>query len=153
MNFEMKLDQYLVPLASEERLIREYEKHGSLCIGFDFDGTVHDFHKIGATYDMVIALLRELKAIGCKLICWTAYRNHEYVIKYLTDNNIPFDGINIDGIDLGYETRKPFFNALLDDRAGLEQVYYELKRLVLYVELKKLETDDKRDSSTLTVNS
>lgn len=141
------MDQYLVPFASQERLIREYEKHGSLIIGFDFDGTVHDYHKTGEKYDMVINLLRELKEINCKLICWTCHRDHEYVKEYLTKNNIPFDGINTDGIDLGYESRKPFFNALLDDRAGLDHVYYELKYLMSYLKIKNL-SDDKGNTST-----
>lgn len=126
----MVMDEFLVPAASYFRLVNEYEKHGSIVVGFDFDGTVHDYHKTGAKYDKVIELLRELKAINCKLICWTAYPDLEYVKTFLTDNNIPFDGVNTDGIPLGWESRKPFFSALLDDRAGLIQVYNDLKKLV-----------------------
>lgn len=128
-------DDFLVEGSSYNRLLAEYYKHGSLCIGFDFDSTVHDFHKKGYTYDMMKELLRDLKSIGCTLICWTAYKDHAYVIKYLEENNIPFDGVNIDGIPLPYETRKPFFNAILDDRAGLIQVYKDLKELVKVVKM------------------
>ena len=130
-------DQYLQENASYERLLREYNQHENLIVGFDFDGTVHDFHKIGAVHSDVIELLRDLKSINCKLICWTAYKEHEYVIKFLEDNNIPFDGINTNGIPLSYETRKPFFNVLLDDRAGMIQVYKELRRLVDYIKNNK----------------
>jgi hypothetical protein len=136
-----RLDHYIEPFASQERLIKEYEKHGSLTIGFDFDGTVHDFHKVGASYEMVVNLLRDLKAINCKLICWSCFKDHDYIAKYLTAHNIPFDGINTDGITLPWQTRKPFFNALLDDRAGLSQVYYELKFLLLYLKLKNTQND------------
>lgn len=131
------MDEFLKEGASYKRLLEEYKRHGSLCIGFDFDGTVHDYHNKGETYEMVIRLLGYLKDIGCKLICWTAYKDHAYVMDYLTKNNIPFDGINIDGIPLPWESRKPFFSALLDDRAGLAQVYAELLLLVNTIKLEK----------------
>lgn len=140
------MDEFLKVGASYQRLYDEYKKYGSLCIGFDFDGTVHDYHKKGHTYDMVIQLLKELKEIGCRLICWTAYAEHSYVMSYLLENDIPFDGINIDGIPLPWETRKPFFSALLDDRAGLIQVYEDLTRLVLTI---KQENHDKKISEGL----
>lgn len=124
------MDEYLIEGASYERLYREYKKHGSLTIGFDFDGTVRDYHNKGTTYTMVIELLRELKAINCKLICWSCFKDHAFIIKYLEENDIPFDGVNIDGIPLPWDTRKPFFNALLDDRSGLLQVYSDLNTLV-----------------------
>lgn len=123
-------DEYLVPGKSIERLISEYKKYGSLTIGFDFDGTVFDYHGTGASYEQVRQLLRDLKEIGCKIICWTANNDLEFVNKFLKENNIPFDGINTDGIKLGWDSRKPFFSALLDDRAGLLQVYEELTEVV-----------------------
>lgn len=123
-------DEFLEEGKSEQRLITEYKKFGSLTIGFDFDGTVYDYHQTGATYEDVRQLLRDLKELNCKLVCWTAQKDLPFVEQFLTENNIPFDGINTDGISLGWESRKPFFSALLDDRAGLIQVYNELKSLV-----------------------
>lgn len=140
------MDEYLKSGTSYDRLYREYKKHGTLTIGFDFDGTVHDFHKKGETYTMVINLLRELKALNCRLICWTCFKAHQYVIEYLTANDIPFDGVNIDGIPLPWDTRKPFFNALLDDRAGLMQTYNDLSSLVLTI---KQENHDREISKGL----
>jgi len=134
---ELMQDEYLRPGASYSRLIMEYYKHKSLCVGFDFDGTVHDYHNNGSTYHLVIQLLRDLKEIGCTIICWTAYKDHAYIMRFLEDNNIPFDGINTDGIKLPWESRKPFFSALLDDRAGLIQVYNDLKDLVTTVKREK----------------
>jgi len=116
-----------------ERLVEDYKKHNSLLVAFDYDNTIYDYHKKGVTYNKVIKLLRELKAINCKLICWTAHEDLKFVEQYLKYNNIPFDGINVDGIKLNWETRKPFFSALLDDRAGLIQVYKDLKLLVKMV--------------------
>lgn len=126
-------DEFLEIDKSYERLLFEYKKYGSLVIGFDFDGTVHDYHKTGATYNQVIKLLRDLKSIGCKLVCWTAYENLDYVNNFLYEHKIPFDGINEGGIALPWSSKKLFFSALLDDRAGLIQVYEDLTRLVKYI--------------------
>lgn len=126
-----RIDRYLAIGANEERLYQEYLKYGSLVVAFDFDDTVHDFHKTGATYLMVIRLLRELKEIGCTLVCWTAHPDPEiYVPKFLKDNDIPYDYINEGGIPLSWPTKKPFFSALLDDRAGLESMYNDLSNVV-----------------------
>jgi len=131
------MDEFLEPNKNLLRLLEEYNKYGSLFIGYDFDGTVHDFHKTGAIHTDVIHLLRELKSIGCKLGCWTAYKNLDYVNNFLVEHKIPFDEINGKGIDLGYETKKPFFSALLDDRSGLIQTYQELSLLVKLVKQKE----------------
>lgn len=124
------IDEFLIPNASFLRLYDEFKKYGSLTIGVDFDGTLHDYHKTGATYEHVKHLLRELKSIGCTIICWTAYKDLTYVEQFLKEGDIPFDGINTDGIKLGWESKKPFFSATLDDRCGLIQVYQELSLLV-----------------------
>lgn len=131
MYFNMtRTDEYLETGKSLRRLLDEYRKYGSLTIGFDFDGTVYDYHQTGATYNFVIDLLQDLKEMNCKLICWTAQSDLEFVETFLKENNIPFDGINTDGIPLGWDSRKPFFSALLDDRAGLKQVYDDLRMVV-----------------------
>lgn len=131
------LDPYLDREASFTRLMREYELHGSLVVGYDFDSTVFDYHNNGEDYPAVTELLRQLKSIGCKLICWTATRDLEFVKQYLAEKNIPCDGINTDGIKLPWESRKPFFSTLLDDRVGLAQVYEELSILVFTVKKHK----------------
>lgn len=124
------MDEFLKEGESYKRLYEEYKKYGSLYGAFDFDGTVHDYHKRGESYEMVKQLIRDLYSIGCKLDCWTAYVDHSYVIDFLKENNIPYERINSDGIVLPWTSRKPFHSFLLDDRAGLIQVYNDLKRLV-----------------------
>ena len=130
LKMQHKTDQYLVEGASFNRLLKEYDTHKSLVIGCDFDGTLRDYHNQGNTYEMVRQLLRDLKAIGCKIIIWTAFKDHVEVEQICKHNNIPFDGINTDGIPLPWESRKPFFSAILDDRSGLIQVYNDLTLLV-----------------------
>lgn len=132
------MDEFLRPNANMERIITEYIKHGSLVIAYDFDGTVHDYHKKGHTYEKVRDLIRDLKSIGCKCICWTAYKDHEYVREFCKKHLIPLDGINTDGIQLPWTTRKPFYNYILDDRSGLLQMYSELSLLVFLVRNKIL---------------
>ena len=123
------MDEYLVPNASFMRLYNEYLKYGSLVIAYDFDNTVYDFHKKGATYEMVVALLRKLKSVGCYIICFTANSDKEFVLNYLKENNIPLDSLNENPPFFKSEERKIYYNALLDDRAGLLQVYTELNLL------------------------
>lgn len=127
------MDEFLKPNASFIRMLGEYKKHGSLVIGFDFDGTVHDYHKKGETYNQVMKLLSDLKHIGCRIVCWTAYKDHNYVLKYFKDTGIECEEVNTDGITLPWKSRKPFFNYLLDDRSGLTQQFNELSLLVYLV--------------------
>lgn len=133
----MITDPYLVPKASYKRLLEEYYKYGSLVIGVDFDSTFHDYHQEGYSYSLMLELLDGLASIGCKIIIWTAYKDLDYVQKYVDDHDIPCDGINTDGIPLPWESRKSFFSALLDDRAGLIQVYQELHDLIRIVKENK----------------
>ncbi len=143
------MDQFLRPNAMFLRLLADWKKYGTITVGFDFDQTVAPFHDHSATFDMVIALLHELDEIGCTLVCWTANPDHEFVAKYLKDKGINHVGINVDTIDLGYQTRKPFYSALLDDRAGLDSVYRDLSLLVWYV---KTHLKVNHDNSTHTTS-
>lgn len=109
--------------------MEEYKQYNSLVVAFDFDDTVYDFHKKDRIYHDVMALLRTLKSINCYLICWTGQENPEFVAQYLKENDIPFDAINENPPFHKSTSRKVYANAYLDDRAGLHQVYQELKYL------------------------
>lgn len=132
-------DEYLIQNASFMRLWDEYQKYGSLSIAFDFDNTVFDFHKKGGTYFQVVELLGDLKHyLGCWLAVWTANEDEAFVADYLHTNNIPYDAINENPpFWKGSNSRKIYYNALLDDRAGLIQVYQELKLLVTLIKQQK----------------
>ena len=124
------MDHYLKFGESSRRLISEYQEHGSIAVAFDFDDTVYDFHKKGRTYPIVLELLKDLKEIGCYLICWTGQKDLEFVRNYLNENNIPFDAINENPPFYKSDSRKVYANAYLDDRAGLDQVVKELRTLI-----------------------
>lgn len=134
----MRTDEYLIPNASFLRLLKEYRQYNSLVVAYDLDNTVYDFHKKGETYEQVIELIKELKSIGCFMICFTANSDKTFVLKYLTDNNIPFDAINENPPFFKSAERKIYYNAFLDDRAGLVQVYNELKLLITIIKQDKL---------------
>jgi hydroxymethylpyrimidine pyrophosphatase-like HAD family hydrolase len=123
------MDFYLDTQNSLNRLMEEYKQYNSLVVAFDFDDTVYDFHKKGRIYQDVMVLLRKLKSINCYLICWTGQENPEFVAQYLKENDIPFDAINENPPFHKSTSRKVYANAYLDDRAGLQQVYQELKYL------------------------
>jgi len=130
------IDEYLVPNASYLRLLKEYKQHGSLVIAFDFDNTVYDFHAKGETYYQVMKLLQDLKEIGCYLICFTANENTEFIEEHLASYGVLYDSINENPPFFKSKCGKIYYNALLDDRAGLQQVYQELDLLVKTVQQK-----------------
>lgn len=124
------MDEYLKPNSSFLRLLNEYKQYGSLVIAFDLDNTVFDFHGKGEEYWDVINLLRELKKANCYLICFTANSDTEFIKRHLSEFDIPYDAINENPPFFQSDQRKIYFNALLDDRAGLQQVYNELSLLL-----------------------
>jgi hypothetical protein len=124
------MDYFLDTKNSYDRLLDEYNRYKSLIVAFDFDDTVFDFHKKGRTYKNVINLLSALKKINCYLICWTGQDDIDFVKRYLTENQIPFDSINENPPFHQSKSRKIYANAFLDDRAGLNQTYNELKNLL-----------------------
>ena len=75
-------------------------------------------------------MLRKLNTKGFYLTCFTANEDLEFVNKFLNENNIPFHGINCNPPFYKGNSIKPYYNALLDDRAGLLQVYTELSILI-----------------------
>jgi len=127
------MDKYLEPNSSYNRLLEEYKKYNSLTVAVDFDDTLFDFHGNGGTYENVKQLVRDLHKNNCYIIIWTGNENIEFVSNYLKNNNVPYNSINEDNPlteKLMGKKRKLYSNVLLDDRAGLSQVYNELKQLL-----------------------
>lgn len=119
---------------SYNRLLKEYKTHGKLVVGFDFDNTIFDVHNIGGDYSDIINLLRECKKLGFILCLYTAELREDWLkwkIGYCQHFGIEPDYVNESPLLPG--TKKPFFNILLDDRAGLESAYLTLKKIVNYV--------------------
>lgn len=119
------------------RLKLDYLAHKSLFVAFDYDNTVFDYHSQGINYEAIVELLRICKSYGFILILFTGNEGEKLdVIKQdLIDRDIPFDLINENPL---MKTRKPYYNILLDDRAGLKESYNNLKRLTDEIRNKKI---------------
>jgi len=78
----------------------------------------------------MIELLRKLKSINYYLIIFTGNDDTKFVKSYCEKHKIPYDAINENPPFFKSNSRKIYFNALLDDRAGLAQVYHELNQLI-----------------------
>lgn len=128
------MDEYLIPNNSFLRLYKEYKQYKSLVIAYDFDNTVYDFHKKGKAYTQVIWLLQKLKSMNCICICFTANEDEQFIRDYCKLWNIPLDKLNENPDFFKSESKKIYYNAFLDDRAGLQQVFQELTLLVNLIE-------------------
>ena len=127
------MDFYLKNETAYLRLLKEYQQYNSLVVAYDFDNTVYDFHGNGWQFEKMIKLLQDLKSIGCYLIIFTANQDENFVKNYCQKKQIPFDAVNENPPFYQSESRKIYYNALLDDRAGLRQVFEELTQLIQYI--------------------
>lgn len=120
-----------------QRLRKDYQQHKSIFVAFDYDNTVFDYHNQGISYIKIIELLRVCKSLGFTLILFTGNEDDqlEIIKKDLINRNIPFDLINENPL---METRKPYYNILLDDRAGLKEAYQNLKKLTNDIQNKQI---------------
>lgn len=106
----------------KERLLKEYKTYGSLIIAFDFDNTVFDYHNTGDDYTDIVELLHTCQNIGMTLVLFTVENkiaNLQEKIDYLHNIGIYPKYVNDSPIFEG--SAKPYYNLLLDDRAGLEE--------------------------------
>lgn len=120
-----------------ERLRKDYIEHGSLFVAFDYDNTVFDYHNLGIKYDQIIDLLRECKSLGFTMILFTGNEGEklERIKMDLRKRKVPFDLINENPL---MKTRKPYYNILLDDRAGLSEAFKNLKKLTNEIRNKEI---------------
>ncbi len=120
-----------------QRLKKDYQQHKSIFVAYDYDNTVFDYHGQGINYNKIINLLRVCKSLGFTLILFTGNEGEQLTIikADLIKRNIPFDLINENPL---MNTRKPYYNILLDDRAGLKEAYDNLKRLTNDIQNKQI---------------
>ena len=124
----MKEDRYFEVEQLAYQLVRNYWKHGNVIVAFDFDDTIYDWHDKGDKYPMMIDLLQDLSKDreNFKLMLFTSREGKalEEAIKYCVEIGIEPLWLNDNPI---METRKPFYNILFDDKAGLYQAYRAFK--------------------------
>jgi hypothetical protein len=101
-----------------------------LYVAFDFDNTVFDYHKVGDTFPLVENMLCYLKTNPkFKLILFTGNEGDKLneIVEYCKARGYEPDYINESPV---MNTRKPYYNILLDDRAGLVSSYCNLLDLI-----------------------
>lgn len=120
-------------IGSFSRLCKELKVHKKLVIGFDFDNTIFDTHNRGGDYSQIINALQKCKKLGWTLCLYTAELREDWLewkVNYCRHFGIEPDYINESPLLNG--TKKPFFNLLLDDRAGLEEAFTLLTQILSY---------------------
>lgn len=114
-----------------DRLVDEYNKYnGKLIVAFDFDNTIFDYHNDGGNYSNVISLLKECSEEGFIMILFTSNEDEDrlkWMLEYCKHYGIRVDYINESPI---MNTRKPYYNILLDDRSGLQEAFTILDTLI-----------------------
>lgn len=124
----------------KKRLLDEYHKYGKLIVAFDYDNTIYDYHNDGGDYSEVIELLKDCSKLGFEMILFTCeediYKIAKKQIKCL-EMGIGNYLESLKGFIPPYiksklfpNSKKVYYNILLDDRAGLEESYEILKYVV-----------------------
>ena len=114
----------------QARLFQEWKTHGNIIIAFDFDNTIYDWHKQGLDMFNVIKTLRRSNELGLTMFCFTANNDTELVRRTVNEVlGIENICINESPLDDMFNSRKPFYSILLDDRAGLAEATKTLQML------------------------
>lgn len=113
------------------RLLWEYQKYDRLIVGIDFDNTIKPFRKDSSCQEIIDLLKRcsdDPKIVLCLWSISPTQADEDAKLEYCKSVGIKIDYINESPFKIGEFTgKKQFFNVLLDDRAGLESAYNNLK--------------------------
>lgn len=115
----------------EERLYNDYLSHNNLIVAFDFDNTIFDYHKNGYTFKSVIDILKICSDLGFTMILFTCEEDKEklkFKVNHCKELGISVDYMNESPIL--NKSKKPYYNILLDDRAGLRDSLLTLTRVL-----------------------
>lgn len=115
-----------------ERLLREFREHGRILLAIDFDSTLKSWHTIQNDGDIarVISLVKRVQEYTYNIIFTSCDPNrYDEIRQHCKDIGVRVDVINqnaIENLPYGHE-RKPLYNCLIDDRAGLHESLYILE--------------------------
>ena len=121
-------DPYTNEFRAAARLLNEWKKHNSIVIGVDFDGTMYDCHRENFSFPCLIQTIKRAQSLGAKLCVWTANADKELVERTWNELGLIYDYYNESPVKIHDNQVKPYFNLLLDDRAGLESALSTLTR-------------------------
>lgn len=88
-------------------------------LAVDLDGTLlkDDHPALGKPVPEVVAVLRDVRAAGVKIVIWTVRDEDEKVRKHLEDADVPFDYINENPFGPSNGSRKIYADVYLDNHA------------------------------------
>jgi hypothetical protein len=90
---------------------------------FDFDGVIatyngwKGFDVLGEPQLVVISCMKDLKALGWRIVIWTTRPATPKLIEWLKHNEVPYDDINRNGHNPIMTSGKPIYHVIVDDRA------------------------------------
>ena len=119
-------DPYTNEFRAAARLLNEWKKHNSIIIGVDFDGTMYDCHRENFSFPCLIQTIKRAQSLGAKLCVWTANADKELVERTWNELGLAYDYYNESPVKIHDNQIKPYFNLLLDDRAGLGSALHVL---------------------------
>ena len=118
-----------------QKLLDQYKKHGSIIVAYDFDDNVYPFNLEVEELKDTVSLIQRLAINNHKVYCYTSNEDMEKVTLYLHYNRIPYCSINKSpvGNDASSNSSvgKQFYNALLDDKAGLNETKEVLEMFLM----------------------
>lgn len=120
------------------KITEVYNNHKSLIVGVDFDNTVFPFSKNEENEErcrkVVNVLLSLKKEMGTGLIlCLYSVADEQSLVykEHIMDcYGLKPHYINEGPMDHKWKSKKPFFNILLDDKAGLNSTIETLQELL-----------------------
>ena len=115
-----------------DKLYEIYKKHGSLYIGVDFDDTIRDFDN-GEIIRPVVEILKQATSLGMKICLYTCREGADlaFAEDFCKKIGLKIDYVNYSPLSPGL--RKPLFNILLDDKAGLVSSVRVLEDLIVKI--------------------
>jgi hypothetical protein len=117
-----------------DRLETEWEQHGKIIIGVDFDDTISPWRMDDFDFDTVIKTLKTAKETGAYIVIFTACKPDRYpeIATYCESKGLEIDRINETPIDVGFGNHaKIYANIFIDDRAGLHEAL-DILTLAMY---------------------
>jgi hypothetical protein len=117
------------------KLENQLFKHGKLIIGLDFDSTLYDYDPDNSVdTSKIVKLAQQCAELGFDICLWTIVNNKgldiDEKVAWCTNKGITISHVNASPMDNDPRfkgNRKPYFNVLLDDNAGLDSAYHALK--------------------------
>lgn len=107
------------------RLLEQYNKHGLLILAYDLDDSVRPFKSLDCK-DTIKIIKRCRDTLNCIFIVYTANTDMESNIKFLEDNDLPYDAINDYPDNFPISKFSDDFRVARESEGGIPKLYYNI---------------------------